>query len=103
MKYFLITYRFTEESEENWHQEIARFVTALESDTELKDKITYHCLKSTKGPEYYHLATTLDEDTATLLSERDFFKHYIAQNKIIASGSVEVTPLELVAATTKIA
>ena len=99
MKQFLITYRFTQGSEKDWQEEITRFITALENDPELKEKISYRCLKSTKGSEYYHLATVADEQASKLLSTRDFFKHYTEQNDLISSGSTEVIPLELIAAT----
>jgi hypothetical protein len=99
MKYILITYRFEEGIEADWQQEIKRFIMALQNDPELKDKITYRCLKSMKGPEYYHLATVVDDAAAKLLNQRDFFKHYTEQNEHISGGTVQVTPLDLIAAT----
>jgi len=99
MKQFLITYRFTNGSEEAWHQEINRFIAAIDSDPELHGKISYTALKSSKGPEYYHLAVPVDEEATKLLGSKDFFKHYTEQTELVSGGSVEVIPLEVVAAT----
>jgi hypothetical protein len=99
MKQFLITYRFSEGSETDWHQEVKRFIEALDNDPELQGRITYRCMKSTKGPEYYHLAIPVDEEAVKLLGEKDYFKHYTEQTEIVSGGSVHVTPLEVVAET----
>jgi len=100
MKQFLISYRFSEGSEADWHAEINQFITALQNDPDLKGKISYRCLKSTKGPEYYHLATVVDEGVTKILSTKEFFKHYTEQTERVGGGNVTVTPLEVVAETT---
>lgn len=102
MKQFLITYQFTEGSESDWDQEIKRFIDALDNDPELKGRITYRCLKSTKGPEYYHLAIPVDEEATKILGQRDFFKHYTEQTELVSGGSVTVTPVEVVAETSAV-
>lgn len=99
MKHFLISYSFSEGTEADWHQEIDRFIAALDSDPELKDRITYQVFKSLEGPEYYHLASPTDEEAAKILGERDFFKNYTQQNRLISGGTLEVTAIELVAET----
>jgi hypothetical protein len=99
MKQFIITYAFTEGSEEAWQAEINTFISALKNDPELQGKITYRCMKSLKGPEYYHLATVADEEVGKLLGQRDFFKHYTEETERVAGGVVTVTPLELIAST----
>lgn len=99
MKYFLITYSFVDGTEEEWHEEIARFIEALKNDSELGDKITYKALKSTKGPEYYHLATAVDGEAAEMLGKKEFFKKYTERCEVVSKGTVTVTPLELIAST----
>ena len=99
MKQFLISYRFSEGSEADWQAEIKRFITALSNDPEFRGKIAYRCLKSAKGPEYYHLATPVDEEAVKLLGKRDYFKHYSEQMEFVSKGTVTVTPLEFIAET----
>jgi len=57
MKQFLIKYRLKNGSEERWHQDIVRFISALDNDPALRGKISYRCMKSRGGSDYYHLAT----------------------------------------------
>lgn len=99
MKQFLIKYHFKNGSEEEWHKEISRFVYALNNDPALSGKISYRCMKNSKSSDYYHLASTTDEEAVKTLQSKDFFKHYTAQNKIVSDGSVEVIPLEIIAET----
>ena len=42
MKQFLIRYRLTDGTAAEWHQEIARFIAALDSDPEGKDLVSLH-------------------------------------------------------------
>jgi hypothetical protein len=99
VKYFLIKYTFATGSPEAWHQEIARFIAALEHDPELSGKISYRCLKSAKGPDYYHFAAAADEQAAATLGGRDFFTHYTEACDLASGGSVEVMPLDLITET----
>ena len=99
MKHFLITYTFKSGLPDQWHAEIAKFVSALEQSPALKGKISYRAMKSGKGPIYYHLAATGSEEDTKLLQAQDFFKDYTAKNKLISGGTVEVTPLEIIAET----
>jgi len=41
MKQFLIRYRLTNATPEAWHQEIGKFISALDNDAELKGRIAY--------------------------------------------------------------
>jgi hypothetical protein len=43
MKQFLIKYRLKSGSEERWHQDIVRFISALDNDPALRGKISYRC------------------------------------------------------------
>jgi hypothetical protein len=99
MKYFLIKYRFKEGDPEAWHQEIARFIAALDSDPELKGKISYRCMKGSKDSEYYHLAGAVDQQTVKLMQQREFFKTYSEKMKTVAGGAVDVSHLEIIAET----
>ena len=99
MKYFLIKYRFTSGSEEQWHRDIAAFISALDGDPDLRGRITYRCLRAREGADYYHLATAADDDAVKTLQSRDFFSRYTDKTELAAGGEVEVVPLELIAAT----
>jgi hypothetical protein len=99
MKHFLIKYRFTNGSEEEWRGEIARFITALEQDPTLSGRIAYRAMKTKAGPDYYHVAAVVDEETATALGERDFFLQYTQKLDMLSGGTVEVSPLEILAET----
>ena len=99
MKHFLIKYSLKSGSAERWHQDIARFITALDDDPDLRGKITYRCMKSRGGSDYYHLAAAADEQAVKALQSREFFSRYTAQTKLAAGGGVEVLPLEIIAET----
>jgi hypothetical protein len=99
MKHFLIKYRFKDGSEEQWHQDIVRFISALDDDPALRGKISYRCMKRRGGSDYYHLATVADEHVIQTLQSREFFSRYTAQTKLAAGGEVEVLPLEIIAET----
>ena len=99
MKHFLVRYRFSKGTKEAWHQEIAKFISALDDDPVLKGKISYRCMKIRDGSDYYHLAAAADEQAIKTLQERDFFKHYTEATKAVSGGGVEVLPLEIIAET----
>jgi hypothetical protein len=99
MKQFLIKYRLTKGTREAWHQEIAKFISALDSDPVLKGKISYRCMMGREGSDYYHFATAADDQAIKTLQERDFFKHYTEATKAVSGGGVEVLPLETIAET----
>jgi hypothetical protein len=99
MKHFMIKYRFTEGTQADWHQEMARFIAALENDPALKGKIAYRCMKSAKSSDYYHLAATSDDQATAHLQKQGFFKHYTEATRRVAGGEVEVLPLEIIAET----
>lgn len=100
MKHFLIKYRLKNGTEDEWHRDIAAFISALQSDPALKGKISYRCMKSREGLDYYHLASPTDDQAVKTLQERDFFKRYTERTKFIAGGEVEVLPLDIIAETT---
>ena len=99
MKHFLIKYRLTNGTKEEWHQEIAGFISALDNDPELKGQIFYRCMKDKEDSNYYHLAAAADDQAIKTLQQRDFFKHYTEKTKLIAGGDVVVSPLEIIAET----
>ena len=99
MKHFLIKYRLKNGSEEQWHQDIAGFISALDHDPALSGKISYRCMKIRGGSDYYHLAAAADEDAIKALQGREFFSRYTEQTKLVAGGEVEVLPLEIIAET----
>ena len=99
MKQFLIRYRRTQGTEEEWHRDIAAFIAALDNDPELKGKISYRCMKIRDSPDYFHIATPADEQAVKTLQQRDFFKRYTEKTKLVAGGDVVVSPLEIIAET----
>jgi hypothetical protein len=99
MKHFLIKYRLTKGTKEAWHEEITKFIAALDGDPGLKGKISYRCLTGRDGSDYYHLASAADDQAVSALQGRDFFKHYTEATKAASGGGVEVMPLEIIAET----
>jgi hypothetical protein len=99
MKHFMIKYQFANGTPEQWHREIARFISALDNDAELKGKIRYRVMKNRDDSSYFHLAAAADEAAVKTLQSRDFFKHYTEKTRAVAGGEVTVTPIELIAET----
>src|SRR5258707_4798292 len=99
MKQFLIKYRHTTGTTEDWHREIASFIASLDGDPALKGKIGYRCMKGRDGADYYHLATVFDDTARIALQERAFFRHYTGATRLVSGGSVEVVPPRRTAAT----
>ena len=99
MKHFLIRYRLTNGTAEKWHEDIAGFIADLDNDPVLDGKISYRCMKGRDGTDYYHLAAAVDEQAIRSLQQREYFKRYTDQTKLVAGGAVEVLPLELIAET----
>jgi hypothetical protein len=99
VKHFLIKYRLKNAPEGEWHQDIARFIAALDADPALQGKISYRCMKARGGGDYFHLAAASDEHAIKALQSREFFSRYTEQTKRVADGVVEVLPLEIVAET----
>jgi quinol monooxygenase YgiN len=99
MKHVVIQYRREHATPEQWHQEVTRFITALDSDPAIGGKISYRCMSSGEGPNYVHLVEVRDDAAQKTLQERDYFKHYTAETRRISGGSVQVTPMHIVAET----
>jgi hypothetical protein len=99
MKHFMIKYQFVNGTTEQWHREIERFIAALNSDPELKGKISYRVMKNRDDTSYYHLAAAADEQSIKTLQAREFFKHYTEKTRQVAGGEVTVTPIEVIAET----
>ena len=99
MKYFMIKYQRRNGSESEWHRSIAQFIAALDSDADLKGKISYRCMKRRGSTDYFHLAAAADDEAVKALQSRDFFTRYTEQTKLAGGGDVEVLPLEIVAET----
>ena len=99
MKQFLIKYRFTEGTPEEWHRDIARFIANLDNDPVLRGRISYRCMKNAGDSDYYHLARAADDEAPRDLQQRDWFKQYQEKTRTVAGGQVEVLPLEVIAET----
>ncbi len=99
MKHFMIKYTFKEGSREEWHQDIARFIAALESDPAVRGKIAYRCMQAKNGADYFHLAAAADDAAIKALQANAFFARYNEETKRISGGTVEVLPLDIIAET----
>src|SRR5437764_15481717 len=99
MKQFLIRYKLTNGTPESWHQEIAKFISALNNDPDLKGRIGYRVMKNRDGSDYYHIASPADDEAVKTLQGRDFFKSYNERTRAVAGGDVVVSPLEFIAGT----
>jgi hypothetical protein len=97
MKHFLIRYRLTNATEVDWHQTVARFISALDDDPDLKDKISYRCMKIGDDRAYYHLAAAVDDQAIKVLQQRTYFKQYTEATHRASGGDVVVSPLEIIA------
>jgi hypothetical protein len=69
MKQFLIKYRHTNGSTEDWHREIGQFIAAIDGDPALAGKVGYRCLKARDGADYFHIATVHDDSGRIALQE----------------------------------
>ena len=101
MKQFLIRYRLTNGTPDAWHQDVAKFIAALDGDPDLKGRISYRVMKTKDGSDYYHIASPADEDAVKTLQQRDFFKSYTEKTRAVAGGDVTVSPLEIIAETAR--
>jgi hypothetical protein len=101
MKQFLIKYRHTNGTTEDWHKEITKFIAGIDGDPALKGKVGYRCMKGRDSADYYHIATVFDDAGRVALQERPFFKHYTERTRSISGGTVEVVPLEVIAETAR--
>lgn len=101
MKYSMIKYQFKNGTAEDWHREVARFISALDGDPDLKGRISYRCMKNRDDSSYFHLAAAADEAAVKALQSRDFFKHYQEKTRQVAGGEVTVTPIEVIGETAR--
>ncbi len=99
MKHFLIKYQFRSGTREAWHGQLQRFVAWLDSEPDLKGRISYRCMAEREGTGYYHWASASDDQAIKALQSKEFFKRYTEATKLTAGGEVEVVALELVAET----
>ena len=100
MKHFMIRYEFKNGTTEAWHQEVGRFIKAIDGDPELKGRIGYRVLKNRDDSHYFHLASVADEDAQKKLQSRDYFKAYTEMTrKVAAGGEVTATPIEWIGQT----
>jgi len=99
MKHFMIRYEFRNGTTDEWHREIGRFIKAIDTDPELKGRLSYRCLKNRDDGQYFHLASVADDATQKALQSREFFKQYQEMTRKVAGGEVTVTPIEMIDAT----
>jgi len=99
MKFSLIKYRPQNASPEAWHKDVAEFIAALDTDPALVGKISYRCMKSRDGSDYYHLAAAADDQAIKALQASSVFKNYTEKTRKAAGGSVDVLPLDIIAET----
>jgi hypothetical protein len=98
MKHFLITYRFSDGSQDDWHDEVRQFIAAIENDPALRGRIAYRVHKAPDG-RYFHVAATADDSAGPELNQREWFTRYTDATARVGGGHVEVIPLEIVGET----
>jgi hypothetical protein len=98
MKQFMIRYQRRNSTADAWHQDIARFIAALDADAELKGRISYRCMKVGDN-QYCHIATVADDQAPKILQQRDWFKKYNERTREVGGGEVDVSPIEIVGET----
>ena len=96
-----VTYLINVKSNITFANVLQLLIAALNDDPELKGKIIYRCLKNRDDAEYFHLASAVDEDAIKTLQSREFFQHYSEKTRQVAGNGVVVTPMELIAETTR--
>jgi hypothetical protein len=99
MKYFLIKYQLQDVAPDAWHKDVAAFIAALDADPALKGKISYRCMKTRNGADYYHLAGAVDDQAVKALQANPVFSRYTEKIRHAAGGHVDVLPLDIVAET----
>jgi len=99
MKHFMIKYEFKNGTTEAWHQEVGRFIKAIDVDPELKGRIGYRVLKNRDNGSYFHLASVSHDAAQKALQSRDFFRAYQEMTRKVAGGEVTATPIEWIGAT----
>jgi len=73
------------------------FIAAIDSDAELRGRISYRCMMNRDDLSYSHLAAAA---AVKALQSQDFFKAYSERTRqVAAGGQVTVTPIELIAGT----
>jgi len=75
------------------------FIAAIDNDPALQGKISYRCMKSRDGSDYYHLAAAADDQAIKALQASSVFKNYTEKTRKAAGGSVDVLPLDIIAET----
>src|SRR5258708_29838874 len=81
MKNFLIKYRLANGTETEWHQAIARLISAVDDDPDLKGKISYPSMKIPDDQAYYHLPTAAGHQALQVLQQRASLKRSTAAPK----------------------
>jgi hypothetical protein len=100
VKRFMIKYQFTNGTEEDWHNDVKRFIADIDSDPEIKGKISYRCMKINENKDYYHLVAA-EDDAVGVLQSRDYFKRYTEKANIVGGDAVDVLPLTVIAETAR--
>ncbi len=99
MKHFMIKYRFTTGTKEDWHRAVENFIAAINADPDIAGHISYRCMKRRDGDDYYHLAATDSDQATKALQSKTFFRPYTEATERVGGGHVEVVPLEIIAET----
>src|SRR6476659_932119 len=101
MKHCMIKYQFANGTPEEWHREIARFISALDGDPELRGMIVYRCMKNRDDSSYFHLASAADEQAVKALQFFFYDTATTEKTRQVAGGEVVVTPIDLIAETAR--
>jgi hypothetical protein len=97
---FLIKYRFSNGSQEDWHREIKRFIAAIEDDPALNGRISYRYMKANNGAgDCYHLAGADDDEAAKALQEASSSSAAPANRNGSRAGRLKCVVLAMIAET----
>jgi hypothetical protein len=99
MNQSIISYTFKGGDRDAWHREVAAFIGQLNTDSYLKGRIAYRCLREKNGDRYFHLATAVDSEAVKALQSKPFFRAYQEATRRAGGGEVDVIGLESVAET----
>ena len=96
----MIKYQFKNGDEEEWHEDVKQFIAHLDSDPDIKGKISYRCMKINENNDYYHLVAA-EDDAVSVLQSRDYFKQYTDKTNVVGGDAVDVLPLTVIAETVR--
>lgn len=85
-----------EGDETTWSEQIKAFIDAVDADTDLNGKFTYHVQTAKNGSGRVHIGRWDAPETVQLLQSRPYFKAFATYLQGIAGDSLSTMPFDLV-------